>query len=68
MKLMSPREAAAYLALSAATLAKWRFLGGGPAYLKYSQRCVRYRQDVLDAWLAARTTQHTAQSQLRLVA
>lgn len=61
MKYMTPREAAAYLSLSHNTLAKWRCVGGGPAYQKAGLRCVRYSVEALDAWMAARTLAHTSQ-------
>lgn len=66
--LMTPKQAADYLVLSDTTLAKWRCQGGGPAFLKYSARCVRYRQADLDAWLAARQAAHTSQPNLYAVA
>lgn len=47
---LTTKEAAAYLNVSKALLEKLRHLGGGPAYLKYGRRCVRYRQADLDAF------------------
>ena len=52
------RAASAYLAalgflLAEATLAKYRTIGGGPAFLRYGRR-ILYRPSALDAWLTSR--------------
>jgi predicted DNA-binding transcriptional regulator AlpA len=52
-RLMTSAEAAARVGATVQTLAKWRHLGHGPAYVKASRRFVRYRQADLDAWVAA---------------
>ncbi len=44
--------AAAYLALSPATLETLRSRGGGPPFVKLGRRVV-YRREELDQWLAA---------------
>lgn len=41
------------------TLANWRYLGRGPAYMK-DGGVVRYSTDALDAYLASRTVQTNA--------
>lgn len=51
--LLSPDQAAAYLGLSPATLENWRQDGKGPAHVRLSHKCVRYRQAALDAWVAS---------------
>ena len=51
---MRPHEAAAYLGVSLATLARFRMKGkrrSGPAFAKVAG-CVIYRRADLDAWLA----------------
>jgi len=57
------REAALYIGLSPATLAKWRCLGGGPPFAKLG-RAVVYELRDLDAWCSAkgkfRTTRGSA--------
>jgi hypothetical protein len=55
---IDPRSASAYLAeqgfaLAEATLAKYRTVGGGPAFLRYGRR-ILYRRSALNAWLAGR--------------
>jgi len=52
-KLRAP-EAAAYVGLSASTLAKMRLRGDGPVYAKAGPRIVIYDKADLDAWLEQR--------------
>jgi len=47
---LNTREAAAYLSISTAQLEKWRHFGGGPAFLRYGRKCIRYRISDLDAF------------------
>jgi len=57
--LLTPRQAAAFLVLSEATLSTWRSRRGrvardgkaGPKFLR-AGRAIRYRQADLDSWLA----------------
>ena len=62
LEVLSPDAAARRVGLSLSMLAKMRCLGGGPAYLKLG-RAVRYRQDDLDAWLAARRVRSTSDAE-----
>lgn len=48
---LDTEAAAAYIAHSPETMAKWRWLGRGPAYAKIGGRIV-YRRASLDRWLA----------------
>ena len=50
-KKLRPRDAAAYLGISASTLAKWRLRGEGPSYAKAGARVVVYDLTDLQAWL-----------------
>jgi predicted DNA-binding transcriptional regulator AlpA len=52
--LLRAPAAAAYVGLSASTLAKMRLRGDGPAYSKAGPRIVVYQQADLDDWLRAR--------------
>lgn len=56
--LAKPPEVADYIGRSVRTLANWRSLGIGPAYLGGRERGVpvRYRWPDVDAWLKAQTT------------
>ena len=47
-------DAAAYVGLSASTLAKMRLRGDGPPFIKAGAKIVLYAVAELDAWLASR--------------
>lgn len=64
MTLLSTKQAAAHLNLAPATLEKWRCVGGGPRFIRYSARCIRYSLDDLNSWLNQRTAAHTSQPHL----
>jgi predicted DNA-binding transcriptional regulator AlpA len=48
--LLTPKDAAAFLQLSAKTLEKWRSKGIGPKFRRMGHRTVRYSQDDLASW------------------
>lgn len=54
-------DAANYTGLAPATLEKLRCTGGGPRFVSYSRRAVRYRVSELDAWMGARTISSTSE-------
>ena len=62
-KLLTPRQAAAFLLLSEDTLSTWRSRRGrvsrdgkgGPPFLR-AGRSIRYRQADLESWLTNSTT------------
>jgi predicted DNA-binding transcriptional regulator AlpA len=56
-RLLTPPETAEYLRTAEQTLAKWRYLGDGPPYVRISHGAIRYRRSDLDAWLARRTVE-----------
>lgn len=56
---MNSRDAARYLGLAHATLAKMRCLGGSPVFLRLGRKIVYCRAD-LDAWLDARRASSTS--------
>jgi excisionase family DNA binding protein len=51
--LLTEQQTARYIAVSVATVRKWRVKGHGPGFLKLG-RLVRYRPEDLDQWLATR--------------
>ena len=59
--LMSENQAAEVLQVTPRALQAWRTRGGGPAYLRISHRCVRYRPEDLEQWLEDRRFESTAQ-------
>ena len=52
--LLPPSEAADYLGISLSALNKGRCDGTGPAFVRISSRCIRYRIENLDRWIAER--------------
>lgn len=59
-KLLTPKEAAAFLRLSVSFLAKARMRGDGPRYFKPG-RAVRYRESALIEWLKSRSRLSTSE-------
>jgi predicted DNA-binding transcriptional regulator AlpA len=51
--ILTPKQAAALLNLSASWLAKARLKGDGPAYIKMGG-AVRYNSNVLQEWMKAK--------------
>jgi predicted DNA-binding transcriptional regulator AlpA len=49
---MNDQQVAEYLNMSAASLRKWRRLGGGPKFLKIGSS-VRYRREDVETWLSS---------------
>lgn len=60
-KHMRAAQAAEYVQLSPATLAKMRLRGDGPKFIKAGARVVLYAQDELDRWLSDRTRRSTSE-------
>lgn len=61
---MTPPEAAEYLCVSVATLARWRAEGFGPKWFSAGRRR-RYRAQELDEWLEDRGAVSTAEARRR---
>jgi predicted DNA-binding transcriptional regulator AlpA len=61
-KLINEREAANFLGYSVRALQNWRFRGGGPKFVKVSQRSIRYRRKDLIQWaednIVSNTSEH----------
>ena len=55
-------QAAAYTGLAQSTLEKLRCIGGGPRFVRYGRRAVRYLKVDVDQWLAARTFENTSEA------
>jgi len=60
-RLISTKEAAAVLALSASTLAKWRIAGRGPRWVRMG-RAVRYLTADLAIFVQSRLRHSTSQA------
>lgn len=63
--LLTPDEAAAYLRLARATLAKMRCLGGGPRFVRLGRK-IAYRGSDLESWLEKRLAASTTDADARL--
>ena len=59
--LMTPRDVAARLRVTEKALENWRGSGAGPAFVRLGHRCVRYRAEDVDAFVAGRVRQNTGQ-------
>jgi helix-turn-helix protein len=53
-RLLNEHEAAAFLGYTTRALQNWRLRGGGPVFVKVSDRSIRYRHRDLVAWIEAR--------------
>lgn len=51
--VLSTQATAEYLATTVGTLAKWRYLGEGPPYVKFRRKVV-YRPEDLDEYIRSR--------------
>lgn len=59
-QLLKPKEVQADYGFSPQTLANWRWMGNGPAYIKTSpgrSGRIRYKRSAVEAWLNAQTVQ-----------
>ncbi len=57
-RMLTRIQAAEYLGVSVATMARWAGQRSGPAFVKLGDAetaAVRYREDVLDEFIASRT-------------
>ena len=62
---LAASDAAAYIGVSLKTLQNWRFIGGGPPYLKINSRKTVYDTADLDQWLDERRFTSTADEAAR---
>ena len=53
MDLLTPEQAAAYLHVRPSTIARWRWSGTGPCYVKIGG-IIRYQRQSLDRYLQRR--------------
>lgn len=54
--LLRQEEVAKMLNVSPRVLEAWRCRGGGPTFVKISARCVRYRRDDVERFIADHLT------------
>jgi hypothetical protein len=60
--LITEAGAAEFLSFAPRTLANWRFRGGGPQFVRFRARTVRYRRKDLVAWLEERLVSNTSET------
>lgn len=58
--LLDEESAAEFLGYSKRALQNWRHRGGGPPYVRISERAVRYRRRDLIAWCEDLTEESTS--------
>jgi hypothetical protein len=63
-KLLSAADAAEFLGMAGATLARWRLTGEGPEFVKVGNR-IFYRRPALEQYVSERTFPHTSAYALR---
>ena len=59
---LNTEQASIYTGLAAATLEGLRCRGGGPRFVRYGRKAVRYLVRDLDEWMAARTVDSTSET------
>jgi hypothetical protein len=60
-KLLTPEQVAVALGVTERTLERWRITGDGPPYVSLTRSTVRYSEQALAAFVAARVKENTAQ-------
>jgi len=58
--LLTEAQVASALGLSKATLRKWRCQRHGPAFLRLSRRCIRYRSSDVQAFVSEHVASRSA--------
>lgn len=58
---LNTEQAAIYTGLAVATLEGLRCRGGGPRFVRYGRKAVRYLIHDLDEWMAERTVSSTSE-------
>ena len=58
---LNTEQTASYTGLAVATLEKLRWSGGGPRFVRYGRKAVRYLVADVDVWMASRTVASTSE-------
>jgi predicted DNA-binding transcriptional regulator AlpA len=59
-RLLTEKQVATLLGVTARTLQRWRVTGDGPAWVRVGPRMVRYSEAVMVEWAGGRTFAHRA--------
>ncbi|MFT8516696.1 AlpA family transcriptional regulator [Acetobacter pomorum] len=65
IRIYSEKQAAEFLCMSRRTLQNMRRDGGGPAFVKISERRVGYTLSALRTWVSSRSVRSTADATVR---
>ncbi|HPP03131.1 MAG TPA: helix-turn-helix domain-containing protein, partial [bacterium] len=57
---VNEKQAAKIMGVSPRSLQAWRLRGGGPAFVRVSKRCIRYRLADIQAWAGERLARSTS--------
>ncbi len=60
-RMIDEKEAAGFIGYTIRTLQGWRVKGGGPEFIKVSERSIRYCRRDLIAWADSRRVANTSQ-------
>ena len=60
-RLIKEAEAADFLGYTVRALQNWRVRGGGPKFVRVSNRSIRYRRSDLIEWIESKTRINTTQ-------
>jgi predicted DNA-binding transcriptional regulator AlpA len=63
-RLVCEKEAANVLSLSPRTLQGWRVRGGGPKYIKFGTKAIRYSLSELLKFIERQTRSHTSANEV----
>jgi len=63
-RLVCEKEAANVLSLSPRTLQGWRVRGGGPQFIKFGTKAVRYRLSEILTFIERRTRSNTSSGEV----
>jgi hypothetical protein len=58
--LISPTKAAMWLGVAPKVLERWRGAGGGPSFVRFNRKTIRYRMGDLEAFVASHVRATTA--------
>lgn len=58
-KYLNPEKTSRYIGAAVQTLARWRFEGEGPPFIRVGRK-IMYAADDLDEWMAARRVSSTS--------
>ena len=64
--LLTEQDLAAMLNVNPRTLQKWRVNGDGPAFVRISRRCIRYRITDIKDWTQNRIKSSTSEYDLHI--